>query len=90
VPEELELDAMTASILALDGVDSLHDLHVWSQDGSTHVMTLHVVVNQCVTTELATLKEAVRQVGLAHGIDHTTVEIETTTEPDCGYQNEKS
>ncbi|MDR2890039.1 MAG: cation diffusion facilitator family transporter [Alistipes sp.] len=44
VPDEFDTTALVADILAVEGVESLHDLHVWSQDGETHVMTLHVVV----------------------------------------------
>lgn len=86
VPEGVCESDLKAEIGAVAGVVSLHDLHVWSQDGESHVMTLHVVVNEPVTPALAIrIKESVREIGRSHGIDHVTTEIESAGDPDCGY-----
>ncbi len=78
VPEEIDTERLTAEICALDGVVDIHDLHLWSQDGSTHVMTLHVVVADDLTIEnLRQIKEKIRAIARNHGADHVTVEFET-------------
>jgi cobalt-zinc-cadmium efflux system protein len=87
VPEGMDVEELRGEILAVDGVEAQHGLYVWSQDGESHVMTLHVVVAANHTPEEAQrIKEAVREVGRRHGIDHVTVEVESVQEGDCGYR----
>ncbi len=73
VPEGVDPEALTARLLALDGVESIHDLHLWSLDGESHVMTLHVVTR---AADPQTVKREI--VGIARGesIGHVTVEFE--------------
>ena len=86
VPEEVDAPALTAEILAITGVEGLHDLHLWSQDGESHVMTVHVVTRGGLQTkELQKIKETVRDAGRRYRADHVTVELETVGEYDCEY-----
>ncbi len=93
VPLEIDTKELTDDILAVPEVGSLHDLHVWSQDGESHVMTLHVVLSAGLSGERAAelssdtqrLKGQIRDIGRRHNIDHTTVEIELADELDCEY-----
>ena len=86
VPEEVDTTALTTEVIALNGVEGLHDLHLWSQDGESHVMTLHVVVAENLRhADYQRIKETVREIGRNHGADHITVEFETAGECDCEY-----
>ena len=76
------LGAATA-LLALPGVESVHDLHLWSLDGESHVMTLHVVSG---AGDTHALRHAVVELARGERIGHGTVEFErpgTVCETDC-------
>jgi cobalt-zinc-cadmium efflux system protein len=78
VPEEIDADELTAAIDAIAGVMSHHDLHLWSQDGTSHVMTLHAVVADDLAIEdHQRIKEQIRALARSHGADHVTVEFES-------------
>ena len=47
VPENIDLQQLEKSIIALDKVASLPHTHVWSLDGENHVLTTHVVDEYC-------------------------------------------
>lgn len=78
-PEGFDTDELTHKIQSLAGVEGVHDLHVWSQDGESNVVTMHVVA--AANADQAELKRQIRQ--LAGG--HVTIEFETQGE--CEYQN---
>ncbi|MFN2315092.1 MAG: cation diffusion facilitator family transporter [Gemmatimonadales bacterium] len=76
VPAHVDLVAVTRDILAVPGVASVHDLHVWTVTSGMVAMSGHVVVPELerhpVTLGLiqSTLK--------ASGIAHTTIQLEVT------------
>jgi cobalt-zinc-cadmium efflux system protein len=72
-PAEVE-----AVMAAVPGVESVHDLHVWSLDGVRHALSVHVVVAGHPTLEEAqVIGTAVkRAVSAPYGIAHATVELE--------------
>ncbi len=89
VPDEVDTPKLTTDILAIDGVEGLHDLHLWSQDGESHVMTLHVITRIGLpATGLQQIKEAIRELGRSYRADHVTVEFETAGECDCEYASD--
>jgi cobalt-zinc-cadmium efflux system protein len=86
VPVEVDAQALVAELLAIDGVEGVHDLHVWSQDGESHVMTLHVVTPDGLSpADLGRIKEAIRETGRRHKADHVTTEFETSSDTPGEY-----
>jgi cobalt-zinc-cadmium efflux system protein len=76
-PKQLETETIQAEIAALEGVEGIHDLHVWTLDGQYNVATLHVVVKGPMTMEeTEAVKRRVRHQLLHLGIEHATIEIE--------------
>lgn len=77
-PRGIAPDAVAATMAAVPGVESVHDLHVWSLDGSRHALSVHVVVAGHPTLEAAQLvaTEVKRAVSAPFGIAHATVELE--------------
>ena len=64
VPEDLDIQQLEQSILALEKVDSLHHTHLWSLDGENHVLTTHVIVENYTTREeIQGIKGAIRHLG---------------------------
>lgn len=86
IPDNIDTDKLTGEMLAVKGVESIHDLHVWSQDGLTHVGTVHVVTGDGIPEKQQhDIKETVREISRRHRIDHVTVEMERAGECDCEY-----
>jgi cobalt-zinc-cadmium efflux system protein len=77
-PHDVSPAAVTATMAAVPGVESVHDLHVWSLDGTRHALSVHVVVAGHPTLEEAQLvaTEVKRAVSAPYGIAHATVELE--------------
>ena len=77
VPEGVDVMAIETGIRSLKHVTCTHHTHIWSLDGMHHVLTTHVVVDNNATKEdIILIKERIRDLMLAHDMDHSTVEIE--------------
>jgi cobalt-zinc-cadmium efflux system protein len=81
IPEALDLAKIETAILQVNGVVSMHDLHIWSLDGQRNVLTVHVVLAQNLTSQHA-VKVEISEAMHALGIDHCTIETELSGE-DC-------
>ncbi len=81
VPQDIDLQALTADVLGLEGVISLHDMHLWTLDGEHHVITLHVAVSGRETLQQVRLiKCKVREICARYGVAHATIELEEENE----------
>lgn len=80
-PKGVSVDELKHHLLEIEGIISIHDLHIWSLDGINHCATLHVVVDD----HFKSTKKKVREELHEHGIAHVTIEMETEAEP-CGEQ----
>ena len=74
-PEDVSIQNLNKDLLALTPIKDVHDIHVWSLDGSYTVGSLHIVVDKNLTKDqrndiLTTMKN--------NHIDHPTIQIETT------------
>lgn len=77
VPEQIDLGEISKQVEALPGVLSTHHLHAWSLEGESHVLTLHVMVEE--ETERRTvigLRNQIRELLQNRNLVHTTIEIE--------------
>ena len=75
-PRDISIDEIAEHICEVEGVLSVHHIHVWSMDGHNNYATMHVVV-KCDTH---TIKHNIRGELKEHGIGHATLEIETEDE----------
>lgn len=81
VPEDADIARVEQSLRQSEHVVDIHHTHIWSLDGTHHVLTTHVVVDDAATREeIMELKEHIREVMHEHGMSHTTVEIEYAEE----------
>ena len=71
-PKNVDVKKLTKEIEAIDNVISIHDLHIWTQDGNSHVMTLHIVAEK----NYETIKNKIREIAKTFNIDHVTIEFE--------------
>lgn len=85
-PADVDMEDVTRKIRVLDHVENIHDLHVWSMDGSYNVLTIHVVLkNALPMKELAKMKVAIRSLLQKEHIQHATIEFETMDEQ-CSFE----
>lgn len=82
-PEGIDKSAIEELILTVDGVQSVHDLHLWTMDGEYNIMTAHIVVIQ--SADIPSLKKQLKDKLKAAGIHHPTIEIEKENE-DCEFE----
>jgi cobalt-zinc-cadmium efflux system protein len=81
VPSEIDLDRVEAALASLDGVDAVHDLHVWPLSTTETALTAHIVTARAGDPD--TLLESAR-VMLHHQfrIEHCTIQVERYHSPD--------
>ncbi|MEJ8757104.1 cation diffusion facilitator family transporter [Pontibacter sp. H259] len=76
-PAHINTEEIQERILKLPEVESLHDLHIWTMDGTYHVLTLHAVVKQNITLEQTeSIKRRIRELMADLSVHHVTVELE--------------
>ena len=76
VPEDVDLDAVKATLLSVPGVTSLHDLHVWSVTSGKSTLTVHLINKPEFDAERDILPLVRDRLAAAFGITHITVQCE--------------
>lgn len=74
-PGHIDVDEVRGAIVECDGVEEVHDLHVWSITSGMVSLSAHVVVDDVVAYS-ACLKEIRQMLDDEYGIGHTTIQIE--------------
>ncbi|MDB5052890.1 MAG: cation diffusion facilitator family transporter [Bacilli bacterium] len=75
VPEKFDLDEMRSNIAAVEGVENVHEMHLWAISTDHYSLTAHVFINNkiqpfCIILAInETLKEK-------YGIAHSTIQME--------------
>jgi cobalt-zinc-cadmium efflux system protein len=77
VPAGTDIEAIEESLRSIEHVLGTHHTHIWSLDGTHHVLTTHVVVDNEVTRDdILKIKGHIRAILDSHDMIHSTVEIE--------------
>ncbi|MBW8905798.1 MAG: cation transporter [Betaproteobacteria bacterium] len=80
VPAGMSVEAIGGEMARVDGVLSVHDLHVWTLSGSRTALSAHIVVLSLGHWE-RTRAELQTRLHQRFGIDHVTLQPETATRP---------
>lgn len=81
VPKEIDIKKIEQEILAVGNVQSLHHTHVWSLEGSQHVFTSHLKLENIESFgQIQDIKEKVRQILKKYKFEHYTVQTEIDNE----------
>ena len=75
-PKNVCIDDILEHLKGVDGVIDVHHLHVWTLDGEVNLATVHIVAKEYD----ANIKNAVKEEFIEHGINHVTIEFETSNE----------
>lgn len=74
-PKDVDIEALEARLLAVEGVEEVHDLHVWSLTSGKNVLSLHVVADVARRAEQDILSDVDRIVR-SFDIPDLTVQVE--------------
>src|SRR5215472_10174138 len=76
-PRGLKLDRLEAAIRRVDGVNDVHDLHVWSIGSESHALSCHIAIADIPPSAseriLKDVKDCLHE---DFRIDHTTIQFE--------------
>lgn len=79
VPKHINLPDVGRSMARIEGVRSVHDLHIWRLDSHTVALSAHVIVNSLAGWE-PVLRRLKQHLDDTYGIDHITLQPETIEE----------
>lgn len=80
-PAHIDVAKVRAALEAVPSVESVHDLHVWTLTSGVIAMSAHAVVGSPDRHQQAL--EAMTAQAAAHGIHHTTIQLEDRALADC-------
>src|SRR5690242_820956 len=76
-PRGMELEQITAAIAAIEGVNDVHDLHVWSIGSDSHALSCHISIADIPPSASERILRDVKEKLRDHfRIDHTTIQFE--------------
>ena len=86
-PRELRVEEVARAILTVDGIQEVHDVHLWSLGGDHHALSLHARIPDMHLDECERLLAAIKEVAAKKFcIEHTTVQLERAGLPaQSGY-----
>ena len=74
VPAHIDMDRMLDALSSIDGLDEVHDVHVWTLTSGFVAISAHGVIDD--PTDHSRVLNEVRELVASHGIDHVTFQIE--------------
>ncbi|KAJ7289119.1 cation efflux protein [Mycena rebaudengoi] len=74
VPSTISLDSVRAAILEVDGVLSLHELHIWQLSESKNIASVHVLASR--NLDFMPIAANIRKALHDHGIHSSTIQPE--------------
>ena len=77
VPKHINLVKVKGEITSLKGVIGIHDLHIWSLEGETDILTAHVILEESLLKNPDETRETIKEILKKHHIEHSTIEIES-------------
>jgi len=86
-PLDLQVEEVARAILKIEGVQEVHDVHLWSLGGAHNALSLHARIPDMHLDECERLLSSIKQVAAKEfGVDHTTVQLERAGLPaQSGY-----
>jgi cobalt-zinc-cadmium efflux system protein len=76
-PRDVDLKAMVKDIVGVQGVEGVHDLHVWSLTGNLRTMSAHLLTEDVPISRGTLIQEQVAELlRKTYGIAHSTLQLE--------------
>ncbi len=79
-PKGIDITDISSKIKTVSGVKGVHDLHCWTLTSGKHILTCHAVLDdELQMKDSQSVLENIRAVLSGCGIQHTTIQIEDST-----------
>lgn len=77
VPKDIKVEEVTAAVKRIDGVEDLHEVHIWTLTSGIYALSAHLKIADQTVSEGGDIMARVNEV-LAHdfNISHTTLQME--------------
>jgi len=88
VPSHVRLNDVKESLLGIEGVVDVHDLHIWTLSSGLHALSAHILVkDQMVSNCSAVIEKCQARLNREYAISHTTFQIEcqSCSDPVCTF-----
>ena len=85
-PGHINVDEVRAALTALDTVEDVHDLHIWSITSGFVSLSAHIVVTE-TSDHRAVLKSSQRLLVERFGIRHTTIQVDSCESCDQAHHD---
>jgi cobalt-zinc-cadmium efflux system protein len=76
VPSGIDVDVVEAELAELDGVETVHDLHIWPLSTTETALTAHLVLADMRTAD-GVLEAARTVLHARYKIEHCTLQVES-------------
>ena len=77
LPSGLTLQSVAASMRGVDGVNDVHDLHIWTLGARKHALSCHVLIDDMPPSESDAILRRLNQLLFErYQIEHTTMQFE--------------
>lgn len=77
VPSQINIDNVRKFLYSVEGIDDVHDLHIWSMSTTEVALSTHIVVKNSDNNSQI-LKSICKGLSEKFNINHPTIQIETT------------
>jgi cobalt-zinc-cadmium efflux system protein len=81
-PAGTDLDAISTALSGIEGVNGVHDLHVWTLTSDMDVLTAHIAVNDGAASQVV-LHRARTLLAEQFHLSHATLQVETADDHSC-------
>lgn len=81
VPASIDISAVRAYLMAVPGIECVHDLHVWAIGTADTALTCHCTVGE--TFDPVCLRRIAEELGEKFGINHATIQTERSDGSTC-------
>ena len=72
-PKDISVEKIKKHLLDIKEIEDVHHIHIWSMDGFSNYLTMHIVTEN---KNIKELKNKIRKEMSELGISHTTIEME--------------
>jgi len=81
-PPHFDVEAMCQALSNIDGVASVHDVHVWTLDGQSAIVSAHVIADEGADLE-AIRRRSLDCLEDRFSVRHATLQVEGSETPAC-------
>jgi cobalt-zinc-cadmium efflux system protein len=81
-PAGTDLDAISTALSGIEGVNGVHDLHVWTLTSDMDVLTAHIAVNDGAVSQVV-LHRARTLLAEQFHLSHATLQVESADDHSC-------